>query len=311
MTIVRGRQALLPFLALLGMGLAACSSSAAMPTAAPATPAPALPAGPVEGPTMAPASQAAAATPVPVLADQTNAPSAGTQPMIIKTGQLELQVSNPDASATQAEGIVTGAGGYVSASTRSGRGDGLMISVTYRIPVARWQSTLDAIHHASGGGSLTIVSEQIQTQDVTASAVDMDAHLTNLRASEQSLLGIMARASSIPDTLAVQDQLTTIRGQIEALQAQRNQLGDQASFSTLTVQFEATPGTQTTTATTAWSINGTIDDATATLVKLGQAAASLAIWLLIVGLPLALVALLAYVVYRVGRRFLRRVPRVG
>ncbi len=307
MRVTGGRRALLPLIALLGLSFAACSSSSATPAFVPP---PDSFSGGKGYPTAAPASAAAVATLPQTGGSATTAPAADTQPMIIKTGQLELQVANPEASSSQAEGIVTAAGGYISASSRSGYKDGLTISVTYRIPVAKWQATLDAIHHIGGGGSLKIISEQIQTQDVTASAVDMDAHLTNLRATEQSLLGIMAKASSIPDTLAVSNQLTDIRGQIESLQAQRNKLGDQASFSTLTVQFEAEPGTQTTTATTGWSISGTVDDATATLVKLGQSVASAVIWLLIVGLPIALVFLAGFVVYRIARRFWRRSPRV-
>ena len=134
----------------------------------------------------------------------------------------------------------------------------------------------------------------------------MDAHLTNLRATEQSLLGIMARASSIPDTLAVESQLNTVRGEIEALQGQRNKLGDQAAFSTLTVQFEAAPGTLTNTAASDWNVNGAIDDAAATLVRIGQALVIMGIWLVIVGLPLGLGFLLVFAAYRFVRRIWRR-----
>jgi hypothetical protein len=300
MRVAHERLAVLPLLVILGLNVAACSSSSATPgsNAIPAaTPAPDskvlgdLPVTvPEPGATPAPASGA------------TPGPDAAAQILIIKTGQLELQVSNPAASANQVNGIVEAAGGYVSQSTRSGDGDKLAIAVTYRIPVARWDATLDAIHGANGGGTLKIVSEQIQTQDVTASAVDMDAHLANLRATEQALLGIMTRATTIADTLSVQTQLTTVRGEIEALQGQRNRLGDQAAFSTLAVQFEAAPGTQTTTATTNWNINGTIDDATATLVEMGQALVSLGVWLIIVGLPVGFVLLIVFVVYRFVRR---------
>jgi hypothetical protein len=220
--------------------------------------------------------------------------------MIIKTGQLDMQVSNPEASAAQANGVVGAAGGYVSASARSGDADTLVISVTYRIPVDKWDATLASIHHADGGGTLKILDEQIQTQDVTATAVDMDARLTNLRATEQALLGIMTKATTITDTLAVQTQLTTVQGQIEELQAQRNQLGDQAAYSTLTVK------TETTSATTGWNVNGTIDDATATLVKIGQGIATFGIWLVIVGLPVGLGLLVLLLVYRLFRRTRRR-----
>jgi hypothetical protein len=285
--------AVLPLVFLFGLSLAGCSSSAATPG-----PAQLLP---VNGTGSKDIGAMPAATAAPAAGD-TAPPLISAQSMIIKTGQLDMQVSNPEASAAQANGIVGAAGGYVSASARSGDADTLIISVTYRIPVAKWDATLASIHRADGGGTLKILDEQIQTQDVTATAVDMDARLTNLRATEQALLGIMTKATTITDTLAVQTQLTTVQGQIEELQAQRNQLGDQATYSTLTVQFEATPKTETTSATNGWNLNGTIDDATATLVKLGQGVATLGVWLVIVGLPLGVGLLVLLLIYRLYRR---------
>lgn len=292
MRVANRSLAVLPVLVLVGLSLAACSSSSATP-----------------GPNLIPLSAGAGTKDLGALptaarvAAASAAPVIGAQTLIIKTGQLDMQVSNPEASAAQANGIVGAAGGYVSASARSGDADTLVISVTYRIPVAKWDATLASIHGANGGGTLKILNEQIQTQDVTASAVDLDARLTNLRATEQALLGIMTRATTITDTLAVQTQLTTVQGQIEELQAQRNQLGDQAAFSTLTVQFEATPKTETTSATSGWNLNGTIDDATAALVKIGQGLASLGVWLVIVGLPVGLGLLVLLLLYRLFRRF--------
>lgn len=295
MRVTNRSLAVLTLLVLVGLSFAACSSSAAS-------------AGPASAPQFAGAGSkefGVLPTAAPA-AGETAAPLIGARTLIIKTGQLDMQASKPEASAAQADGIVGAAGGYVSASARSGDADKLVISVTYRIPVAKWDATLASIHGANGGGTLNILSEQIQTQDVTASAVDLDARLTNLRAAEQALLGIMTKATTITDTLAVQTQLTTVLGQIEQLQAQRNQLGDQAAFSTLTVQFEATPRTETTSATSGWSINGTIDDAAATLVKVGQSLASLGVWLVIVGLPVGLGLFLLFLAYRFFLRIRRR-----
>jgi hypothetical protein len=285
--------AFLPLIFFFGLSLAGCSSSAATPAGAQLAPANGT------GGKDIGAVPAASAAPA---AGNTAAPLIGPQSLIIKTGQLNMQVSKPDASAAQANGIVGAAGGYVSASARSGDADTLIISVTYRIPVAKWDATLASIHHADGGGTLKILDEQIKTEDVTATAVDMDARLTNLRATEQALLGIMSKATTITDTLAVQTQLTTVQGQIEELQAQRNQLGDQAAYSTLTVQFEATPNTQTTSATTGWNINGTIDDATAALVKICQGIATLGVWVVIVGLPVGFGLLSLLLIFRLYRR---------
>jgi hypothetical protein len=297
MRVTNKSLAVLLLSVVFGLGLAGCAASSASP--APAQFAP------MNGAASKDIGTVPAATAAP-LAAASAAPLIGPQSMIIKTGQLDMQVSNPEASAAQANGVVGAAGGYVSASARSGDADTLVISVTYRIPVDKWDATLASIHHADGGGTLKILDEQIQTQDVTATAVDMDARLTNLRATEQALLGIMTKATTITDTLAVQTQLTTVQGQIEELQAQRNQLGDQAAYSTLTVQFEATPKTETTSATTGWNVNGTIDDATATLVKIGQGIATFGIWLVIVGLPVGLGLLVLLLVYRLFRRTRRR-----
>ena len=72
------------------------------------------------------------------------------------------------------------------------------------------------------------------------------------------------------------------------------------------MQFEATPITEVTSATSGWSINGSVDDATATLVKLGQSLASLGVWLVIVGVPIGLGLLLLLLVYRLFRKIRRR-----
>jgi hypothetical protein len=248
-----------------------------------------------------------AATTAPVPA-ASGAPlsTGGQNSLIIKTGQLDLQVSDPEGASAQANGIVTAAGGYTAASARNGAADSLDISMTYRIPVDKWDATLAALHHAAGTGTIKILDEQIQSQDVTAQAVDLDARLTNLRATEQALLAIMARAGTITDTLAVETQLSDVRGQIEQLQAQRNQIGDQASMSTLTVQFMATPKTETTAATNNWDFGQTVDDATAALVKVGQSAATALVWLVIVGLPILVGLGVLYLIYRLLRRLRRR-----
>jgi hypothetical protein len=253
------------------------------------------------------AQAASTAAPVPAASSAPYAPGANS--LIVKTGQLDLQVSDPEGASAQANGIVTTAGGYTAGSSRSGAADSLDISITYRIPVDKWDATLNALHHAAGTGTIKILDEQIQTQDVTAQAVDLDARLTNLHATEQTLLAIMARAGTIADTLAVETQLSDVRGQIEQLQAQRNQIGDQASMSTLTVQFMATPKTETTTATNNWDFGQTVDDATAALVKVGQSAATALVWLVIVGLPILLGLAVLYLVYRLTRRLRRRTTK--
>ena len=106
----------------------------------------------------------------------------------------------------------------------------------------------------------------------------------------------MVQATTITDVLKVQDELTAVRGDIESLTAQRDLLASRAALSTLTVSFNV-PVAAASVASTGWSLGAEIDNAVAALVRLGQAGASLLIWLAIVVLPvlvpLAAIVLLA------------------
>jgi hypothetical protein len=115
------------------------------------------------------------------------------QTMIVKTGSLSLEVGSVDNALGQAQATIQGLGGRVDSSNRYGDGDNLTATVTYRLPVARWDDALSALQKLGS----KIISEQTGTTDVTAQVVDLDARIANLRATESALQAIMARATEI------------------------------------------------------------------------------------------------------------------
>ena len=151
--------------------------------------------------------------------------------LIVRTGELRLEVGGLDAAIARGDAAVLAAGGYVSASTRAVADEPAAASavVTYRIPSARWDATLDALHRLAA----RVDSETITTDEVTGQVVDLGARIANLRASEAALQAIMAKAVKITDVLDVQRQLTTTRGEIEGLVGKKQQLEDQAAFGSL------------------------------------------------------------------------------
>ena len=228
------------------------------------------------------------------------APTDSTQ--IVKTGSIALEVKDLNTAVNQAKTAIVGLGGNIAASQTYGTDAQATVSVTYRLPVAAWDQALSDVH-ALG----KLLSEQTNVSDVTAQVVDIAARLTNLQATETALLSIMSRATLITDVLAVQDQLTTVRGEIEQLTAQRDYLKNQAAMSTLTVTFSL-PGQSVVTSTTAnWDIGHQIDQAAAALVGVVQTAITVALWALIVGLPVALALLVVWTIFWFApRRLLRR-----
>jgi hypothetical protein len=221
---------------------------------------------------------------------------------IVKTGSMSLEVASIDSAVAQAQASIEGMGGYVAGSNRYGSGEEASATYTFRLPVARWDDALKAMR-ALGS---KVLSEQTGTTDVTSQVVDLDARITNLKAAEAALQGIMAKAVEIKDILAVQEQLTQTRSQIEQLTAQVDYLKNQAAMSTLSVAFVLPAKTVTTQATTDWDFNKQVDQAAAALVRIGQGLATIAVWAVIVGLPLIGGLLILWILYRIGRRISRR-----
>jgi hypothetical protein len=236
-------------------------------------------------------------------APDVNAPS-DSGPLIVRTGQLDLQVADVEAAIRAAESAVTAAGGYVAGSQRSGDTDKAYASVLFRIPAAHWTETLDALRKLG----TKLLGETTSSQEVTSQVVDLGARLVNLRATETALQAIMARATKIADVLQVESQLSDVQGQIEQLSTQQAHLKDQASLATLSVLFALPPTPATVETSRGWDPGAQLDQASSALLGIGQALASAGIWLVVVGLPVGLASLilLGLVIF-----FARRLRRSG
>jgi hypothetical protein len=223
--------------------------------------------------------------------------------LIVRTAGLELEVEDVAAALPAARSAITGLGGYVSGSDEYDQGETRWASVTYRVPVERFSEAVEALR----GLAARVVRESTQSTEVTATVVDLDARIANLRASEAALVEIMDRAGRIEDVLSVQLRLEDVRGQIEMLEAQRAHLADQAALSTITVSW-FTPVAAVAIAQQGWDLGTEIDAALAQTVEALQRVASLGVWLLVVVVPLVAVPLLVLLLFLA---VLRRRTRPG
>ena len=228
--------------------------------------------------------------------------------LIIRTGQLTIEVGDLDAATAAARERVVAAGGYVSGSDQTAGGDDASAAVTFRIPASRWDDALAAVQ----GLATRTRNLHVETEAVTNQVVDLGARITNLRATEAALQAIMVKATKIPDVLDVQAKLTDVRGEIERLVAEKTHLEEQAAYGTLTVTFvlPATPVVEEVQA--GWDPAADADAATATLIGFGQQIVSIGIWVGIVGIPIGIGfgILIAFTLlaWRVARRV---APGVG
>jgi hypothetical protein len=286
--------------------IAACSSSAAAPQAAAGpvgagAPAPAYPA-PADGKDTSGGGQGNSV----VGGDRANAGD-GTafrdDAKIVRTGSLQLDVTDVKASLKTARDAIVAMGGYVGASQQSGDGSSLVATITYRIPEARWEEALDALR-ALGDE----VGEQTDAAEVTNQIVDLGARIRNLQASETALVRHASEAVKISDLLEIETRLTDVRGQIEQLTAQQKNLNDQATYATLAVTY-GTEVAAVTKAAKEWDPKSEVDRAGASLIGFLQTLTTAGIWFAIVWLPILIVlAIVIGVGFVIARRlgFLRR-----
>ena len=240
------------------------------------------------------------------------APDSGTPPdevgnlvddaRIVRTGEIEVEVTDVAAALTSARDAIRAMGGYIGASETQTIDDSPVARITYRVPVDRWEDALDLLRGIAGD-STKVLNERTQAVEVTGAVVDLEARIRNLRSSEVALQEISSTATRVSDVLEVQAQLTAVRGQIEQLTAQLTQLEDQAAYATLTASF-STPVVAVQVAAERWEPARIVDEATASLVDILQALTTAGIWFAIVWLPLLLViGIIVFVVVAVLRRF--------
>ncbi len=228
--------------------------------------------------------------------------SAQADRLIIRTGTLDLQVTAVDDAVAAADTAITGLGGYASGSERHGDGEGVVATITYRVPVEHWDDALTALR----GLAIKVVTEQTGSDDVTTQVVDLGARITNLQATERALQAIMAQATKISDVLTVQAELTKVRGDIEQAQAERQHLSQQAALSTITVRFAVKPQPAVVVSGEKFDPRSEVDRASASLIEILQAVATAGIWFAIVWVPVLLVlGVLSLGIFLVLRRLTR------
>jgi hypothetical protein len=150
---------------------------------------------------------------------------------VVKTASVTLQVKDGtfDDWFQQATMVASRHGGYV-ASSDTAEGKLRSGTLVIRVPASEFESTLAELK-----GLGTVRQERLSGQDVTSQFVDLDARLRNWQAQESVLLGLMAKATNIADSIRVQNQLQDVQLQIEELKGQLRVLSDQADLSTITL----------------------------------------------------------------------------
>lgn len=158
--------------------------------------------------------------------------------LIIQTANLRMDIEKYDDVYLQITNWVNAAGGYIeneSTSYKTNYVDRENLKygyLTLRIPATGYDSMISQIKSL---GNVTY--DSANAQDVTKYYRDTASEVENLKVTEERLREIMTDAVEIKDILAIENELTRIRGQINSYERQLKDWEALADMTTITVEL--------------------------------------------------------------------------
>jgi hypothetical protein len=252
---------LIPILVILGLVLTAGCAKA--PAPATTIPAPASAPGLFKNSTYGGESSA-----VPSESSQ-----ADIDRKIVKNGYLTLEVNDITEAITDVARVAKELDGYVVSSNKQGDEDITYGQISIRVPSDRFDEAFDRLHKLA----VNVPNESTQSQDVTEEYTDLQAQLRNLEATEAQYLELLKKAEKVEDILAVQRELSNVRGQIEQIKGRIQYLERTSDMALIEVNLQKTKPI----GGTGWSALETLKSAASGFVTFGKVLANIVIWLAI------------------------------
>jgi hypothetical protein len=166
---------------------------------------------------------------------------------VVKTANLGLRSEEVRQSAAQAQQVAAAAGGSVFSSQVYRSEDSVTAQLILSVPSEEFERVLDELR----GLGEKVTTDTVSGQDVTEEYVDLQSRERNLRATEESLLGLYNKAGNVEEALSIQRELTNVRGEIELVQGRIKYLDQHTAYSQITLDIQ--PMTSPPPPQPAWS----------------------------------------------------------
>ncbi|MBI4186571.1 MAG: DUF4349 domain-containing protein [Chloroflexi bacterium] len=220
-------------------------------------------------------------------------PSVAQDRLIVRTGDMLLEVNDVVKARDEVAGVAERLEGYVVSSQIFGEGEERRGWISIRVPNERFETALAEMRKLA----TRVKSESTSSQDVTEEYVDLQARLKNAEATEAQYLAILGKAEKVEELLMIYDALSRVRAEIEQIKGRMQYLERTTALSQITVSLE--PVT-TARPLGGWSATETFKSAVRGITVLGQWLVTVAIW---VGIFVPIWgSLLGFILWRLRRR---------
>lgn len=237
-----------------------------------------------------------------------------TSRKVIHRAAISIEANDTRSVYDAVQALVDKADGFVESATVSDTTAGEdqpRIHMVIRVPAADLPTTLDAI----AGLGTRVVSQSQSGEDVTEHYVDTKARVENLTLLETELRELLADVRNQDDAdpaklLAVFNEISRVRGEIEMYQGQLQVLDDLTSLATIEVSVVPAPAV-TPVVAEGWAPLVVAREALGDLVSTLQGVGDFGIRFVVYVLPIALVVIgiPALLLWRFSRSWSRRRPQ--
>jgi hypothetical protein len=151
------------------------------------------------------------------------------QPLIASSGEVEVLVKNLNDARLAVEAVISRHHGYLAQLHVDGDSAGRSLVTTVRVPAQEFAAVLQELK------SVGQVERESQTaEEVSQPYMDLSARLHNAQETETRLQDVLQhRAGKMSDILEVEEQISRVRGEIEAMQAELRGLNRRITFSSI------------------------------------------------------------------------------
>lgn len=195
---------------------------------------------------------------------------------IVKTAELGIRANEVRDAAAKAQQVAAGYGGSVLSSQIEGDGR-VSADLVLLIPSPEFEAALDDLR----GLGKKVTTDTVRGEDVTEEFVDLQSRERNLLAAEQSLLDLYDRANSVNAALAIERELTVVRGEIEQVQGRIKYLENRTASSQISLSIQPVP--RPGPPTPAWSAARVVAQAWSASLTVLQALATVILSALVFG----------------------------
>jgi hypothetical protein len=155
-------------------------------------------------------------------------------PLVIRTGTLEIIATDPSQAAEELRNLATHLSGFTASLRVSAGEEGTRSAqIIMRIPAEHFDDARAQVRTIAKA----VEQDTVEARDVTREDVSHEASLRNSRAEEAQYLAILKRATAVKDVLEVSSKLAEVRGRIEEGEADLRLLHHQVEMSLLTTNI--------------------------------------------------------------------------